>query len=211
MSRFYLRLTLPVFLLFTLMVIVIRAQPYDDYELRQLMLPHGCPAPCFMGIRPGVTRVDQALKILGENKWVEEAKLNHGVILINWNENAPSWLENRGGKYIGSLIRLAPTARVSEFQIDTSLTLGQVQLIWGRPTFQFASPVSEEGYVYMFYSAIYPKSGLLISVSKGCWDEEKGITYQDTVRLEYTQSTSESAIPFTYDSTWKDAIQMVCN
>ncbi len=53
MPRFYLRLILIPIALFTLVLIVIHAQPYDDHELRELLLPEGCPAPCFMGIRSG--------------------------------------------------------------------------------------------------------------------------------------------------------------
>jgi hypothetical protein len=64
MTCAFLRLSLPLILLFTAALAVIRAQPYDDHELRELLLPAGCPAPCFMGIRPGVTTVEEAVKIL---------------------------------------------------------------------------------------------------------------------------------------------------
>jgi hypothetical protein len=37
MSRFYLRLTLLPIVLFTAVLLVIHAQPYDDHELRQLL------------------------------------------------------------------------------------------------------------------------------------------------------------------------------
>ncbi len=51
--------------LFLLPVLLIRAQPYDDGGLRAFLTPpEDCPAPCFMGIRPGVTTTEEALEIL---------------------------------------------------------------------------------------------------------------------------------------------------
>lgn len=50
MTRTFLRLSLPLILLFTTALFIIRAQPYNDHELRELLLPEGCSAPCFMGV-----------------------------------------------------------------------------------------------------------------------------------------------------------------
>ena len=52
MIHLYVRLTLLPVLLLTVALLLIRAQPYDDHELRALLLPEGCPAPCFMGEDP---------------------------------------------------------------------------------------------------------------------------------------------------------------
>ena len=63
MLHFYLRLILLLFALLTAALLLIHARPYDDHELRQLLLPDGCPAPCFMGIRPGVTKISETIDI----------------------------------------------------------------------------------------------------------------------------------------------------
>jgi hypothetical protein len=74
MPRFYLHfIVIPLFA-FTAALMLVHAQPYDDHELRELLLPDGCPAPCFMGIRPGVTTMDEALKILEASGWIETDK-----------------------------------------------------------------------------------------------------------------------------------------
>src|SRR4051794_14092484 len=65
------RLAILLIVLFTAVLLLIHAQPYDDHELRQLLLPEGCPAPCFMGIRPGVTTMDEALELLKKSGWIE--------------------------------------------------------------------------------------------------------------------------------------------
>lgn len=53
-------------------VLLIRARPYDDSQLRALLTPpDGCPAPCFMGIRPGISSADEAFAILRDHAWVD--------------------------------------------------------------------------------------------------------------------------------------------
>ena len=57
------RLVLPLVILFTLSIVVIRAQPYDDDGLHTLLTPpEGCNAPCFLGVRPGETGLDDAAR-----------------------------------------------------------------------------------------------------------------------------------------------------
>ncbi len=82
MMTFYLRLALLPMILLTAVLLVIRSQPYDDYELRELLLPTGCPAPCFMGIQPEVTTVDEAVKLLEASGWAKDIK--HEGFFITW-------------------------------------------------------------------------------------------------------------------------------
>lgn len=97
MTRFYLRLILVATILFTALLLIIHAQPYDDHELRQLLLPEGCPAPCFMGIRPGVTTMDEAVKLLRTSDWVDRLTIGESEpsssrtarITWIWSEKAP--------------------------------------------------------------------------------------------------------------------------
>jgi hypothetical protein len=70
MLRFYLYFAaIPLFIL-SAVLLLIHLQPYDDHELRQLLLPDNCPASCFMGIRPDVTPMNEAINILLASKWV---------------------------------------------------------------------------------------------------------------------------------------------
>jgi hypothetical protein len=80
-------------LLFALCIALIRAQPYDDSELRAFLTPpEGCPAPCFIGIRPGVTTVEEAVAILEAHEWVEDVNVNEIGVLWNWNNRQPTFL-----------------------------------------------------------------------------------------------------------------------
>src|SRR5882762_8583233 len=93
MHRFYFRLILIPLALFTAALLLIHTQPYDDHDLRQLLLPEGCPAPCFMGIRPGVTTMDEAEQLLNENQWVNKITFaSDTYIAWTWNGKQPSWI-----------------------------------------------------------------------------------------------------------------------
>ena len=61
-------------LLFSGVMIGLRAQPYEDGGLRQTLFPADCASPCFMGIRPGVTTHAEALDLLQANPWVTERR-----------------------------------------------------------------------------------------------------------------------------------------
>ncbi len=64
MIRLYGRLFILGLLVFTTLLLLIHAQSYDDHELRELLMPEGCSSPCFMGIKAGVTTVENAVKNL---------------------------------------------------------------------------------------------------------------------------------------------------
>jgi hypothetical protein len=192
MLRFYLHLTVIPFLLLTTALLLIHAQPYDDHDLRQLLLPDGCPAPCFMGIRPGVTTVEEAIKILEASGWVDNYERDPilPVIRITWNRNRPSWLEN-DALYNGSVIWIDDDL-VTAFMLDTTLRLGELQWIFGRAVYQHVEMDYLEASSYLFYSAYYPQIGLSTIVWGDCSGKRKYITYRDIVYLGYSDLTNQS-------------------
>src|SRR5690349_20269941 len=100
MTHLYLRLTLFPIALITVALLLIHAQPYDDHDLREILLPEGCPAPCFMGIRPGVTTADEAAAILKSSKWIGKLVDAGGYSLElrdlswDWSDRKPTWIED---------------------------------------------------------------------------------------------------------------------
>jgi hypothetical protein len=165
MSRFYLRISLIPIALFTLVLILIHAQPYDDHELRELLLPEGCPAPCFMGIRPGVTTVDEAIKILEVNKWI--GKINNetsdndiGFIYWNWSDQAPNWISKNGRGVIWATQKI-----VHSILIDTQFLLGDTRLVFGLPNYELIEP---ELMPSILYSAFYDQWGVAIQYWHSC-------------------------------------------
>ena len=123
-------------LLFAACLGLIRAQPYHDSELRAFVTPpDGCPMPCFLGIRPGVTTADEALAILEAHEWVGEVYTyrsleDRQIALINWN-----WTEKRSGLIDSSQIASihAVDRIVTDISIPTHFSLGENWLVWGQP------------------------------------------------------------------------------
>lgn len=125
-------------LIFTAALLLIRAQPYNDSELRTFLSPsEDCSAPCFMGIRPGVTTVGDAVAILKSNQWVEAiliAAPDPGasqLITWRWRKDAPlfvqsSKLRNGGTLYVQQGI-------VQNINVMTGISVGTAWLRWGAP------------------------------------------------------------------------------
>jgi hypothetical protein len=91
---------LPLTACFMLLILLIHARPYDDTEVRAFLLPpEGCPAPCFMEIRPGVTTVGAAMAALENSAWVEEVfitaygQMDPARVEWKWSDAAPLLLE----------------------------------------------------------------------------------------------------------------------
>ncbi|MBA3869058.1 MAG: hypothetical protein H0X30_07885 [Anaerolineae bacterium] len=146
MTRFYLRLTLLPLIIFTAVLLLIHARPYDDHELRELLLPEGCPAPCFMGIRPGVTTMDEALKSLVADNRVDinlaainldtlgsyyDVQLNESTArLIDMHQRVQFEFQNTPPHVI-SKITLYPTSQMS---------VGDIYLFLGKPDLYVVIP-----------------------------------------------------------------------
>lgn len=140
MSRFYLRLMLIPFVIFTAALLLIRVKPYDDHGLRQMMLADGCPAPCFMGIRPGVTTRDEAIVLLKASQWleIEPSKLNGEDItfplMLKWNGNQPALFYASEGVALTFQYTKPPKVSQIRFLLRNEITLGDVYLSLGKPS-----------------------------------------------------------------------------
>lgn len=168
MPRFYLRLLLIPFLLFSTALLIVRAQAYDNLELSQLLLPEGCPAPCFMGIRPQATTMDDAVQILKANPWVQAVDYDQtnnpsGYISWTWSDQQPSWIigEDRGE------IRGADNL-VKAITVYTNIPLGDTQLVLGPPEFEIIDPERDQEGLISLYMAFYSRRGLLIENWQRC-------------------------------------------
>jgi hypothetical protein len=140
MPRFYLRLILLPILFFTVILLLIHTQPYDDRELRELLLPNGCPAPCFMGIRPGVTTRDEAMRLLKASDWVEmdTAEVIDGIqgptLGFRWSGKQPDLISEWFGLTLVFQNAAPNTITKISFQIQYEMQLGTLNLALGRPS-----------------------------------------------------------------------------
>ncbi len=141
MLNFYARLMLISLLIFTATLLLVHTQPYDDYELRQL-LPENCPAPCFMGIRPGVTTLEEARNILKASGWADHIVLNSGLNLTasetfislnwEWNDNRSPLLDATSPAFMLGF-KQDMHAVVDEIYVSTLMPVGLMSLLLESP------------------------------------------------------------------------------
>jgi len=72
MATRLLKVILLLALLSSTAIVLIHAHPYDNADLRAFLLPPvGCPAPCWLGIRPNSTTLEQTVAVLERMPSVE--------------------------------------------------------------------------------------------------------------------------------------------
>jgi hypothetical protein len=172
----FIKLTLFLALVFALPIVAIRAQPYVDHAALAL-LPAGCPTPCFMGIRPGVTPMRESAGILDTHAWVAnvrddypvqvrdafffDAVLRRTIINWHWSDSPPRWLDDQQR---GSMT-VQDTA-VLDIAISTHFTLGEIFLAFGSPDEARFSKVKDGG--RFEYTAWYAEQGIIIITQGAC-------------------------------------------
>ncbi len=133
MLRFYFRLTLIPLAFFTVALLLMRVQVYDDHELRELLLPMGCPAPCFMRIRPGETTVDEAVSLLETSGWVDQITDNGIVISWTWNGRQPRFIDVQEVPQIRHVKTIDGREVIHELAIPTTVATGSILLLLNNP------------------------------------------------------------------------------
>jgi hypothetical protein len=121
--------------LFSLMVALPRTRPYDDSALRAFLMLPNCPLPCFMGIRPGVTTVDEAITILQNHDWVKNVLLEEGsfdpvYVTWEWSGVQPAFINDQSGTQ-GLLGRTG--GLVFYFHITTTAAMAEIWWLFQHP------------------------------------------------------------------------------
>lgn len=208
MPRFYLKLAAVLLGLVFTIAAVIRAQPYDDSELRAFLTPpEGCPAPCFMGIRPGVTTAEEALAILEAHEWVREdiaddtfpssgAGLN-GRIWWRWDDPPAALL---GSGYEGYMF--IRDEIVESITFWTNIKMGELRLTLGVPD-KLTIMKQYSGMTYSRYNVYYVDGnfGFLAVVTcpgQVVWQSHTMMQIYDV--LPINPADSDLVIPFPYIS-----------
>jgi hypothetical protein len=134
MSRMYFLLTAPVLLILILVMVLIRAQPYDDYDLRTVLLPTNCTMPCFMGIRPGVTTMEEAVQLLRASGWVAQVQDDPSTVGFNaitwtWNERRPAFIRADSQGLLLSHTDANMINIVDRIRVETTVPFGYAALL----------------------------------------------------------------------------------
>lgn len=159
-----LKIALLLTALLTVPVLLIRAQPYDDSDLRELLTPPAdCAAPCFMGIKPGVTTFTQAVDKL-ERQGHYILRLNAPTyetlngelferITWRWNDSHPL-LSSDGFNMI-----FAHEGIVRHVEINTAIPAIGMWWLYDKP---YSMMRTGAGQMIEHYQFTYPQHGLLV-------------------------------------------------
>lgn len=142
-------------------VAIIRAQPLDNHDLYALLTPHAdCPAPCFMGIRPGDTSLDEAILALQQHPWVSavnasESSLPDQIVWWAWGESAPEFV----AAHIPGRLDIAG-GLASRITISLNTTYGDIALVRSLPDKHLLSDVNGNGFCE--YVAYYNHNSMML-------------------------------------------------
>jgi len=138
MTRFLLHSTLCTLAAIGIAALLALVQLSDNQQLRGL-LADSCRASCFMGVRPGVTTVDEAKTLLNANPWVERVMMIKNdepyQMAWTWSKQAPDFLKHASNAselpFDGEILFHEGIA--SNIGFSTDLTFGDIALAWHYP------------------------------------------------------------------------------
>ena len=187
-------------LLWLLPILLIRAQPYHDSDLRaSLAPPDGCSAPCFMGIRPGTTTTAEAIAILENHAWVAQVSapdpdmverpdtglVGSPVVRWRWSELRPAWIAPEPGGELWTVDQ-----HVRFLKISTQFSLGDVRLSLGNPDDEYTSAFANLTGHFWFYDGWYRDHNTLLATSGFCPLKLSDLYFRQTL-LQFQASPPE--------------------
>lgn len=168
MTHQVLKITLFLNALIIASIVVLRLLPNDDASIRALIMPpDGCPAPCFMNIRSGVTDSAAATKLISTHEWAQsppffersQDDMFTRYVVWQWSGQQPSGIDSRRQ----GRMRIYRNQAVG-MVIDTTLTLGSVWLALGATDKGTLSLSESQLDSQMMLVMAYPTEGLLVRV-----------------------------------------------
>ena len=149
------RPALATFILFSAVIGVIRARPYDDHDLRAA-LPDSSG---WQAIQPGLTTADEALRLLEQNAWVGEITRADGEISWSWSgRQAVSVDASQPGQV------MLNNDYVTSVQIPLAVGMGDLYLVYGPPLWNSTGRSQHTAYIAM----TYPQNHLAVAITARC-------------------------------------------
>lgn len=179
--------------LLCLPVLLIRARPYEDSELFALLTPpEGCPAPCFMGIRPGLTTSQAATALLGSQPLLANTIAPNPPNGLRFRANHPHGLVE---DTVFSYLRVESSV-IQWLRVQTNISLAEVWAAFGQP--DWGSRMYTLGSSYIYYAIGY---------------NEPDISFEFTVNIERgplrLQDIFQQKVTLRLGSTMKDYANMI--
>ena len=119
--------------------------------------------PCWNGIQPGVTTLDEAVSVLAANPSVSDYMVSPGKVSWWWNGEQSALLDDSGRAFHGRMeyALVNGQERITSVVLDTNVPMGDLRLTLGAPdslTLHTIRPqeVQRAGIVYLAsYDGLY--------------------------------------------------------
>jgi hypothetical protein len=169
MTRIFLQVAITLMLIFVVMQLLIITQPDHKVELQTLFAPpDGCPIPCYMGIRPGITTAAEAGIILEAHPWVKnfevtfDTNAREGQLVWTWSGEQPAQIRDEKA----GILRICDSL-ICSLSIATRVPYGAFVLAFGQPDSGTLRSVPDKQTVIV-YTALYDIFQLDIRARASC-------------------------------------------
>ena len=140
-----------------------------------------------MGIRPGLTTMEEALTMLKSNPWISDLRQDAGTIRWTWSDRSPAIVDRNHPGYAQHSNVPDELCCVGSVKFNARFTLGDLYLLLGDPprTNLIRSPTA----TYVLVSISYTDQSIRLFTSIGCPINKQH--YWQTSQLEtYIESQS---------------------
>ncbi len=108
---------------------VVRAQPLDESAVRAVFdAPPDCPAPCWQGIRVGMTSADEAYSLLFAHDWITDLYRDDQRIVWRWSGAQPTLIDASSYGLIS-----VERGTVIQLRVQTHARFGDVWITYAAP------------------------------------------------------------------------------
>ncbi len=105
----------------------------DDMAMRAFFAaPDGCSAPCFLGIRPGVTPQSDALALLRAHPWIENVVTDGDGFSWTWNGKQPAFVSSYNNALLMGHIGVQ-SGIVQSIRVTTTTIWADFYTLFGPP------------------------------------------------------------------------------
>jgi len=214
--------TLALLTLFALLVGLIRAQPQDTTAWRTFLLPpEDCPMPCWQGIRPSMTTVEETITVLQAHPWTRQiitsyynAATRQGSLV--WAFNAPH-PDGQIAPYQAEFRVIHDV--VSNITVTTDIPASAIWFLFGVPSMERWAILSQRALNSrrIDHFAHYINLGFSIYVPMTCpvrlanaWMGQTVIQYGPPINRQSVNTFVQASHFGKYDPGWLLRHQTVC-
>ncbi|HVU12247.1 MAG TPA: hypothetical protein VHD90_13270 [Phototrophicaceae bacterium] len=196
MRALWLRLSAVFTLIFALALAGVHALPYDNASLIAFFAPPGCAAPCFMGIRPGVTTHDQALALLKSQAWVGSVSDSPVSLRWNWNGQQPAFVSDPPNDVQGGQINFV-SGQVYSITLSTATRWAEFFGAFGVPDQEFmrAGENPNGFYPYVIHTATYTAYDFEVDTNTLCPFKSRADLWYSPVSIVVPSQPLNGLIP----------------